>query len=279
MFCARRVLRSVLLATILLACGVPSKAQRAFHRDPGDVPPVEARPLRPNPECSILGATPRDPLVGKPSLSHCGVELGEIAADIPRGPAGLSLVVPEIEAVGKKGHSILAARAAVLNILDSENACTEWFRRGDVNPARVFRTLTFTLDDKGVDYVIESTKDNRVEAWFNPYVATAMQNGGESQVVTLNKEGAFFRASANVIRMAQEGGPFQFHGARVLKVGPYLGNTLRAQQTTLFHELGHLLGLLPFDGHDANGQSAANTAEVLRHCQPEIESAAKQPRF
>jgi hypothetical protein len=170
----------------------------------------------------------------------------------------------------------VAARAGVLAILGSENGCRDWFQGADANPAHVFRTLTFRLDAKAVDYVVESRRGDKVEAWLNPYVATALQNGGESQVVTLNARGAFFRTAANVVRVAKEGGPFEFGGVRVLKVGPYLGNTPQARLTTMLHELGHLLGLLPFDARDANGQSAANTAEVLRHCQPEIESTARQ---
>ena len=280
MYYPRRILRGVLLATLLLLFGVSTEAQRAFRRNPGSVLPIDGRQLRPTLGCrtsGITSETPGDLLASKPSLPECDVGMAETAASNSHALASSRLVVPYQEAFGKSGQSILAARAGVLGILDSENGCTEWFRKADGKPASVFRTLTFTLDAKAVDYIIERTKDDKVEAWLNPYVATALQNGGESQVVTLNARGAFFRTSANVIRMAQEGGPFQFSGFRILKVGPYFGNTPQAQLTTMLHELGHLLGLLPFDARDANGQSAANTAEVLRHCQPEIESAAKHP--
>src|SRR5262249_2415713 len=178
---------------------------------------------------------------------------------------------------GKKGQSIVAARAQVLEILTSENACSEWFRQADRDPAGVFRTLSFAVDSKAVDYVVERVNEGKSELFVNPYVATVVQDGGEYQTITLNAGGAFFRPAASLVRLAVEGGPMQFHGARMLKVGPYLGNTRQAQWTTLLHELGHVLGLLPLDTSDVNGLAAANTVEVLRHCQRSIESNGKHP--
>jgi len=177
--------------------------------------------------------------------------------------------------LGKHGQSIAAARAKVLEILDGDNACTTWFRELEPDPAHTFRTLSFAVDAKSIDYVIERIDGAASRTFVNPYVATVLQGGGESQAVTLNAGGAFFRASATLVRLAKEGGPIQFQGARLLKVGPYMGDTPQAQITTLLHELGHVLELLPLDTNDANGRSAANTREVLRHCQSEIESQAK----
>jgi len=184
-----------------------------------------------------------------------------------------SQAVPE--SLGRKGQSIAAARSRVLEILDGDNACTAWFRELEPDPAHTFGTLSFAVDAKSVDYVIEQIDGPASRTFVNPYVATVLQGGGESQAITLNAGGAFFRTSATLIRLAKEGGPVQFQGARPLKVGPYMGDTLQAQITTLLHELGHVLGLLPLDTNDANGRSAANTREVLRHCQSEIESQAK----
>jgi hypothetical protein len=173
---------------------------------------------------------------------------------------------------GKKGQSIAIARSRVLDILGAENACTDWFRQADRDPVGMFRTLSFAVDSKAVDYVIEQMNNGKSELFVNPYVATVVQDGGEYQTITINAGGAFFRPAASLIRQPVEGGPMQFLGGRALRVGPYLGSTLQAQVTTLLHELGHILGLLPLDTHDANGLSAANTAEVHRHCQAEIES-------
>lgn len=189
--------------------------------------------------------------------------------------AGDSTTRSVLTSLGKKGQSITAARTRVLEILEADNACAAWFRKLDPDPARTFRTLSFAVDEKAIDYVIERSGGGVGREFVNPYVATVLQDGGEFQAVTLNAGGAFFRPSATLVRLAREGGPVQFQGARMLKVGPYMGDTLQARLTTLLHELGHVLGLLPLDTNDVNGQSAANTQEVLRHCQSEIESRAK----
>jgi hypothetical protein len=180
-----------------------------------------------------------------------------------------------LETLGKKGQSIFGARARVLEILEAGNACSAWYRDRDPDPARLFRTLSFTVDNKAIDYVVEQRDSGSSKVFIHPYVANVVQEGGEFQNVALNAGGAFFRQAANLVRLSKEGGPAQFEGPRMLKVGPYPGNTLQAQITTLLHELGHLTGLLPLDTNDVNGQSSANTREVLRHCQPEIDSAAR----
>jgi hypothetical protein len=223
-------------------------------------------------------------LRGNSDLTVCGASPGDVPDSIPctSGPnqvstceaASDSATQTALTSLGKKRKSVSAARAKVLEILDADNACSAWFRRLEPDPAHTFRTLSFAMDEKATDYVIERIEGSN-RAFVNPYVATVVQSGGEFQAVTLNAGGAFFRAAATLIRLAKEGGPVQFQGARMLKVGPYMGNTLNAQSTTLLHELGHVIGLLPLDTNDANGQSAANTREVLRHCQPEIESATK----
>jgi len=218
-------------------------------------------PICEDPEVNIPNSVPCLP--GSVRVAHCGYAT-DSSSQVVQG------------SLGKKGQSIAAARAKVLEILDSDNACTTWFRELEPDPAHTFRTLSFTVDAKGIDYVIERIDGSASRTFVNPYVATVLQGGGESQAVTLNAGGAFFRPSATLVRLAKEGGPVQFQGARTLKVGPYMGDTLQAQVTTLLHELGHVLGLLPLDTNDANGRSAANTREVVRHCQSQIESQVKQ---
>jgi len=215
------------------------------------------------PSCTVA---PSDVPVAAPCAANAaGSSRCETAGHAP-------LETPIPASLGKKGQSISAARARVLEILDTDNGCSAWFRGGDPNPARVFRTLSFEVDSKAPGSVLEVTANGSSESFVSPYVALVTQAGGEYQTITLNGNGAFFRPTATLVRSSREGGPYQFGGARTLKVGPYMGDTLFAQTATLLHELGHVIGLLPLDTGDANGRSAANTREMLRHCQSEIEA-------
>jgi len=81
---------------------------------------------------------------------------------------------------------------------------------------------------------------------------------------------------ANVIEIPNEGGPSNFRGVHLLRVGPYMGDTLPAQVVALLHEFGHVLDLLPRDGDDQDGKSAQNTSEVLRFCRAAVESKGKR---
>jgi len=58
--------------------------------------------------------------------------------------------VQEIWRPGQAGQKILRARDRVLEILQSENACSAWFREKDPAPAATFRTLSFEIDRKGM---------------------------------------------------------------------------------------------------------------------------------
>jgi hypothetical protein len=172
----------------------------------------------------------------------------------------------ELNAMGKAGQTILRAREKVLEILENPNACSAWFQQKDSNPAATFRTLSFELDRKGDQYVLESRDLGPWEVFRSPYVAKVMQADGSYATVTINAKGAFFRAQATVQEIHKEGGPRVFRGERTLHVGPYTGDTLPAQVATLLHEFGHLIDLLPTDRDDLDGKSLHNTDEVLRNC-------------
>lgn len=283
MLFSRRPLRGVLLATFVLLVCNSSWAQQPFRAGRNsELPPRVTEDLSRTLDCGSAGDS-------RLSLALAAARLGlpgcDGSASESRGALARTAATPVVRSLGplspgipgKRGQSISSARSRVLDILGAENACSEWFRQGDHNPARFFQTLSFAVDSKAIDYVIERMDGGKSQFFVNPYVATVVQDGGEYQTITINAGGAFFRASASLIRLANEGGPVQFQGGRTLKVGPYLGNSQQAQLATLLHELGHLLGMLPLDTNDANGLSAANTAEVLRHCQAEIESSAKRP--
>lgn len=178
----------------------------------------------------------------------------------------------DLNAMGKQGQKILKARDKVLEILQAENACAEWYRSKDPDPAATFRTLRFALDRQGEAYVERIHDPGEREVIRSPYVASVMQNAGPQATVTINVNGGFFYSTANVVLARKEGGFLHFQGGRSLHVGPYYGGTREAQVLTLLHEFGHVTDLLPQDRDDYEGRSRQNTLEVLRFCRAEVES-------
>jgi len=187
-------------------------------------------------------------------------------------------VAPRLDSLGRSGAEIRRARHEVLDILSSQNACTEWFATQDPAPNLTFETLGFILDHEGAADVLASAMTGSNTLIRQPYVARATQDGGPNTDITINAYGAFYRSQAKLESVSAEGGPVQFRGEHWLTVGSYSGNTLQAQVLTLLHELGHVINLLPEDSDDLDGKSARNTGEVLRHCRGEIESRAKRGR-
>jgi len=189
--------------------------------------------------------------------------------------ASIDAVRDDLNAMGKHGQTILRARDRVLQILQSENACTAWYRTKEPDPAAVFRTLTFALDRKGEAYIQRTPESGAIQLIRNPYVARVMQAEGPNSTITINVNGAFYFPMATVVEERFEGGPGSFGGARPIRVGPYAGGTFRAQVVALLHEFGHVIDLLPEDGDDIEGKSRQNTSNVLRVCQAEVESKEK----
>ena len=185
----------------------------------------------------------------------------------------------DLNTMGKQGQKILLARQKVLEILQTENTCTEWYRSKDADPAATFRTLTFSLDHQGEAYVRKTNQAGELDLIRSPYVASVIQGEGRYATVTINVNGAFFYPMANVVKSHKEGGMLNFQGARLLRVGPYAGGTLNAQVVTLLHEFGHVTDLLPPDRDDYEGKSQQNTEEVLRFCREQVESRETQNTF
>jgi hypothetical protein len=184
-------------------------------------------------------------------------------------------VLTELSALGKAGVKLARAREEVLEILRSENACTEWFRSKDAQPADTFQSLDFLLDQHGPTHVFESKVDASIVMVRQPYVARATQDGGAHTAITINAHGAFYRPQGNAVKVLPEGGPVLAHGTRLLTVGGYRGDTLPAQMVTLLHEFGHIIDLLPEDADNLDGKSVRNTDEVLRHCRGEVEARSQ----
>jgi hypothetical protein len=182
----------------------------------------------------------------------------------------------DLNTMGKQGQKILLARQKVLEILQTENACTEWYRSKDADPAATFRTLTFSLDRQGEAYVQKTHEPSEMDVIRSPYVASVMQGQGLYATVTINLNGGFFYPVATILKSGKDGGPRYFQGPRLLRVGPYAGGTLKAQVVALLHEFGHVIDLLPPDWDDYEGKSQQNTAEVLRFCRAGLESRETQ---
>jgi hypothetical protein len=230
---------------------------------------IEALPACDTPSTAFI-AEPVSPLVDPCRVSN-SVRTG---CGEPGDPAQIGL-----DAMGKPGQTISRARAQVLEILESQNACSAWFQQKDPNPAAAFRTLGFELDRKGDEYVLESRDLGPGEVFRSPYVARVMQADGSYATITINAKGAFFRVQATVQEIHKEGGPKLFRGQRTLRVGPYFGATRPAQVATLLHEFGHLIDLLPTDRDDLDGKSLHNTDEVLRNCGAAIDALGGRSVF
>src|SRR4029077_1772007 len=181
----------------------------------------------------------------------------------------------QLDAMGKAGQKISRARERVLEILETENACRAWFQEKDSNPAATFRTLSFDLDRHGDEFILESRDKGPLNIFRSPYVARVIQGDGPYGVITLNTKGAFFSTLARVLEVRKEGGPASLRGTRMLRVGPYDGDTLPAQVITLLHEFGHVLDLLPTDQDNVDGKSVENTNEVVRLCGAEVDARSR----
>lgn len=286
MHAARRSFQAVI---VLLAAGcfsspVFSQSVQFFRVEARSLglpsPPSSANP------CSVEGIRSVAALPGDPhpeaSASSCSHSLPKTSG--PVVPCNLStqaitpcstsrdMVRDDLNTMGKQGQSILRARDKALEILQTENACTDWYRTKSSDPAAVFRTLTFSVDRNGDGYVRKTPVDQGVEMIHNPYVASVEQDGGADSTVTINANGAFFYPAANVLEDRYKGGPVDFHGSHAIVVGPYVGGSFRAQVLVLLHEFGHVIDLLPEDHDDRDGKSRQNTLDVLRACRTEVES-------
>jgi hypothetical protein len=187
-------------------------------------------------------------------------------------------VAEELPSLGKAGERIAQARAEVLGILSSENACSAWFATKEADPAGIFRTLSYSIDWRGPQDISESEPEPTIFVWRQPYVARTTQDSGPYTAITINRNGAFFQVLGMVDKISLEGGPARTGQPRLLLVGPYRGNTREAQIVTLLHEFGHIIDLLPTDADDLGGKSVRNTDEVLQHCKTEIETRLKDLR-
>jgi hypothetical protein len=186
------------------------------------------------------------------------------------------LVQEDLAARGKTGQKILRARDRVLEILQTENACSAWFRKKDTNPAATFRTLSYVVDRHGEELVHVSRDGWSQYTFRDPYAARVGQDTGAFATITLNADGAFFQTLAPTMVVSKEGGLSKIGSPRSVSIGPYPGDSVAARTLALLHEFGHVINLLPPDFENEDGKSMQNTAEVLRFCRAEIESKVRR---
>jgi hypothetical protein len=226
-------------------------------------------------------AAPLSSLLATKTESRCIAATtwaSDVATGCPGSRDGIAEVVPgERLLSGKEGAEIRRAREEVLAILSEPNACSTWFAGKDQAAESTFASLSFLVDRQGPESVF-GWENRSLMIIRQPYVASATQDGGAYTEITINANGAFYRALARFQKLSAEGGPPLSITEHWLTVGPYAGNTLEARILTLLHELGHIVGLLPPDADDLDRKSVQNTNEVLRHCRPQIEAVAKHAR-
>jgi hypothetical protein len=202
------------------------------------------------------------------------------ASKLEHGPRIAAVAPPEeLKDIGEQGTSIARARLAVLDILESENACSAWFRHADPQVPDTFRSLKFEVDENGPDYVIKELTDRGNWMAHGPYIARTRQNTGAGTTITLNANGAFFRTKDEIYKANWSGAEARETGTwRRLEVGPYQGGTLQAQVITVLHELAHVIGAIPWDDSSQVGydRSQANTELIVHHCRSEASMSAKR---
>jgi hypothetical protein len=183
----------------------------------------------------------------------------------------------ELRAMGEQGLIIERAREEVVEILEGHNRCAAWFEQAEPDAARKFRSLHYTIDERGPQFTLKI--QNAAGEWLyqQPYVASSIENASAGSTITINGKGAFFRLRSSMRIAPIEGGPAALSTPQLLHIDLYVGSTLGAQTTALLHEFSHVVGLLPADGESISDRelSTQNTKIVLRHCRAEVEAAGK----
>lgn len=180
----------------------------------------------------------------------------------------------ELAAMEDRGGVIARVREQTLLMLETDNACTAWFRDADPDPAGVFRSLHYELGEDGPSYVFHRIDRQGGETFKHPWAARTYEGGGRNSVVVLNPSGPFFRSSTQIVELGPQGLFGWPRGNHQLLVASFSGKSPKAQVTTLLHEFGHVTGRIPADDDSWDGRSSRNTEEVLKHCKHEIQAVA-----
>jgi hypothetical protein len=187
-----------------------------------------------------------------------------------------------IRASGSEAATIARARAAVLDILRGNNACSAWFSKSDSNVVETFSSLQFWIERDGPNHIVKERGDRGDWVEHGPYIARTSQSTGKDTNIAINANGAFFRAKAEVFKIEwHQSYELPTNVWQILHAGPYDGATGKAQIVTLLHELAHVVGAIPSDGLSPSGlnRSHENTEEVLRQCKNAVDASTKHAIF
>jgi hypothetical protein len=254
----------MLAATQFVLSPTPLRSQVRSERSTISAQPPDALP-RGLPDCvdqpSRLPASFRSPVLGCYSPGP----------SVPADPVRLRLLD-----MGARGRAIEQAREHVLAILRADNSCSTWFRETNPDAADIFESLNFSVAD-GPRNILEF-KSSRDILLQHPYSARVEEYAGPNATILLNAHGPFFVKTAEIVEQQTASGFLRRAGLRELRIDSYAGGTLPAQMTTLFHELGHVIGRLPDDSDESSGLSMQNTERVLHACRAEINASAHQRR-
>ena len=291
MYSTPRSIRAVAMLMMLSFSGTLTFPQAVkFIRHAADPLPLASMSAGPAPCTKVSGSAAVTPDAGIAVPGDAGAPCDTPSVSVPRvnpcmsagrpGQTGCDApkdrVQDDLAAMGKTGQKILRAHDKVLEILETENSCTAWYREKDSNPAETFRTLSYALDRRGEEVVHVSKDAESQYVYRDPYVARVGQDAGAYATITLNAGGAFFHVLTTSVVDIREGGLWTFGSPRTIKVGPYPGDSEAAQTLALLHEFGHVIDLLPLDFNNEDGKSVQNTAEVLRFCRAEIDSKPRR---
>jgi hypothetical protein len=235
----------------------------------------------------IASAGPLGMRFGAPNLADSDVPCLETREALPQPlrasarcvPASVSPHVnqarPALCSLGPPGALIEQARMHAGRILNSENACSAWFREADPDVSAVFKSLEFALRE-GPRYVQAYKSDTGELLLRHPYSASTEEGAGRGAIVVINLNGPFFVRVTDIVQSQFSGWPSHLAGRRSLTVGTFAGATLPAQITTLLHELAHVVGRIPDDSDDSAFQSPGNTERVLLHCRSAIKASVRK---
>ena len=200
----------------------------------------------------------------------------EPSRGVPAVTAG-DPVQDELAAMGAPGFYILRAREEVIEILRQANSCSLWYAEAEPGLVLKFASLHFLVDEQGEMVSFGEFRSGGV-TYREPYVARAQESVGSGSIITLNAHGAFFQTEAPAKLRLQPAGPLTMVQPKRLHVADYLGGSLNAQVTTLLHEFGHIVGILPVDSGEASSAllSTQNTATLLQHCRKQIEASRER---